>query len=65
MYNLKLNFNKKVFDLRQRKIRLIHDYKQFMFDVYLLQNELNDETMTSFNVPEVLIDESIDVRNNY
>lgn len=55
-------FNEKVFDLRRSKIKLIHDYKQFKMDVYMIQNELDDpDVITPPNFPEVLIDESIDV----
>lgn len=65
MYDLKSEFNQKVFDLRQRKIKLVHDYKQFKFDVCTIQNELNDpETTTPSSFPEVFLDESTDVRNN-
>lgn len=60
---MKSDFNKKVFDLRQQKIKLIHDYKQFKFNTFMIQNELNDpEIITSLDFPEVLIDNSIDVR---
>lgn len=60
---MKSDFNKKVFDLREQKIKLIHDYKQFKFDTFMIQNELNDpEIITSLDFPEVLIDNSIDVR---
>lgn len=53
-----------VLDLKQEKIRLLHDYKQFKFDVDMIENELNDpETITPLDFPNVLIDESIDVRN--
>lgn len=66
IYSLKSNFNEKVFNLRQRKIKLIHDYKQFKLDVYMIQNELNDPDLTiPHNFPEVLIDKSIEVRNNF
>lgn len=64
MSNLKSTFNEKVFDLRQSKIKLINDYKQFKFDVNIIQNELNDpEVITPLDFPEVVVDESIDVRN--
>lgn len=63
---MKSNFNEKMFDLKQRKINLIQDYKQFKFDVNLIQNELNNsEIVTPSNFPEVLTDEFIDVRNKY
>lgn len=63
---MKSNFNKKVFDLRQHKIKLVHDYKQFKFDVCIIQNELNEpETRTPSNFPKVFKDESIDVRYKY
>lgn len=63
---MKTIFNKKVLNLRQNKINLIRDYKQFNYDVYMIQHELNDsKIMTPFNFPEVLIDESIEVRNMY
>ncbi|VVC33540.1 WD40/YVTN repeat-like-containing domain,WD40 repeat,WD40-repeat-containing domain [Cinara cedri] len=59
--SLKSNFNEKIADLRQRKIHLLHDYKQFKFDVCRIQNELNDPGITSpQNFPEVLVDEFID-----
>lgn len=62
---MKTTFNEKVLGLRLRKISLIHDYKQFKFDVCMIQNELNDpEIMTASNFPEVVLDEFIDVRNN-
>lgn len=64
MYDLKSKFNEKVFDLRQRKVELIDDFKQFKFDADMIQNELNDpETITPSNFPEHLIDEFIHVRN--
>lgn len=60
---MKSTFNEKVFNLRQKKIKLIHDYKQFKMDVHMIQNELDDSDITTpSNFPEVLIDESIDVR---
>lgn len=60
---MKSNFNKKVFDLRQHKIKIIHDYKQFKYNTFMIQNELNDpEIITSLDFPEILIDNSIDVR---
>uniref|UniRef100_A0A2S2P1G3 WD repeat-containing protein 52 n=2 Tax=Schizaphis graminum TaxID=13262 RepID=A0A2S2P1G3_SCHGA len=60
-YNLKTTFNEKVLGLRQRKISLIHDYKQFKYDVCMIQKELNDpEIMTASNFPEVVLDEFID-----
>lgn len=63
---MKATFNQKVLNLRQHKIQLIRDYKQFKFDVDMIQNELNDsEITTPINFPEILIDESIDVRNIY
>lgn len=64
---MKSTFNEKVFDLRQSKIKLIHDYKQFKLDVYMIQNELDDPDVTTPpNFPEVLNDESTDVRiSNY
>jgi len=62
---MKKTFNEKVFDLRTQKIRLIHEYKQFKFDISMIQKELNDpEIITPSDFPEVLMDESIDVRNN-
>lgn len=62
---MKKTFNEKVLGLRQRKISLIHDYKQFKFDVCLIQKEFNDsEKMTPSNFLEVVMDESIDVRKN-
>lgn len=62
---MKTTFNEKVLGLRQRKISLIHDYKQFKFDACMIQKELNDpEITTPSNFPEVVMDESIDVRNN-
>jgi len=61
---MKKTFNEKVFDLRRQKIRLIHEYKQFKFDISMIQKELNDpEIITPSDFPEVLMDESIDVRN--
>lgn len=55
-----------MFDLKQRKVKLIHEYKQFKLDVYVIQNELNDpEIKTPSDFPQVLIDETIDVRNLY
>lgn len=61
---MKLEFNKKIFDLKERKIKLIHEYKQFKFDVNMIQNELNDLYITTpSDFPEVIIDECIDVRN--
>jgi len=60
---MKKSFNEKVFELRTQKIKLIHDYKQFKFDINMIQKELNDpEIITPSDFPEVLIDESIDVR---
>jgi len=59
---MKKTFNEKVFELRTQKIRLIHDYKQFKFDISMIQKELNDpEIITPSDFPEVLMDESIDV----
>lgn len=56
-------FNEKVFNLKQSKIQLIHDYKQFKLDVHMIQNELDDpDLITPPNFPEVLVDESINVR---
>jgi hypothetical protein len=53
-----------VFELRTQKIKLIHEYIQFKFDINIIQKELNDpEIVTPSNFPEVLIDESIDVRH--
>lgn len=50
--------------MKHRKIKLIHDYKQFKFDVSEIQNELESpEIITPMDFPEVLVDESIDVRN--
>jgi len=47
-----------------RKIKLIHEYIQFKFDINIIQKELNDpEIITPLDFPQVLIDESIDVRN--
>lgn len=61
---MKKKFNEKVFKLRKQKIKLIHEYKQFKFDISMIQNELNDpEIITPSDFPEVLMDESIDVRN--
>lgn len=66
MASMKTTFNKKILNLRQHKIELIHDYKQFKFDVYMIQNELNDSEITTLlNFPDVLIDEFIDVRSIY
>lgn len=49
--------------MRQRKIKLINDYQQFKYDIYMIQNELNDsEIIAPDNFPEVLADESIDVK---
>lgn len=62
MYDLKSEFNQKVFDLRVKKIKLIHDYEQFKYDVSTIQNELNDpEITTPSDFPEVLPDEFTDV----
>jgi len=63
---LKTTFNEKVSDLRVRKMRLIHDYKQFKYDMFMIQKEFNDpEVMTlQSEFPEIVMDESIDVRNN-
>ncbi|VVC29555.1 WD40/YVTN repeat-like-containing domain,WD40-repeat-containing domain,WD40 repeat [Cinara cedri] len=59
--SLKSSFNVKIADLRQRKIQLLYDYKQFKFDINRIKNELGDEEITSPpNFPEVLVDESID-----
>jgi len=61
---LKTTFNEKVCELRTSKIKLIHEYIQFKFDVNIIQKELNDpEIITPLDFPQVLIDESIDVRN--
>lgn len=61
---MKKKFNEKVFKLRKQKIILIHEYKQFKLDISMIQNELNDpEIITPSDFPEVLMDESIDVRN--
>lgn len=61
---MKKTFNEKVSDLRTQKIRLIHEYKQFKFDISMIQKKLNDpEIITPSDFPEVLMDESIDVRN--
>ncbi|CAH1730872.1 unnamed protein product [Aphis gossypii] len=61
VYNLKTTFNEKVCELRTRKIKLIHEYIQFKFDVNIIQKELNDpEIITPLDFPQVLIDESID-----
>lgn len=61
---MKSTFNDKVLDLKQEKIKLLHGYKQFKFDVDMIEKELNDtETITPLDFPKVLIDESIDVRN--
>ncbi|CAI6355349.1 unnamed protein product [Macrosiphum euphorbiae] len=58
---MKKTFNEKVCDLRTQKIRLIHEYKQFKFDISMIQKELNDpEIITPSDFPEVLMDESID-----
>lgn len=57
-------FNKKFFDLKKWKIKLINDYKQFKFDVNMIQLELKDpEITTPSNFPEVQIDDHIDVSN--
>jgi len=59
---LKSNFNEKVVNLRQRRIQLIYDYRQFKFDIDMIRNKLDDsEITTPENLPEVLIDDSIDV----
>lgn len=61
---MKTTFNEKVCELRMSKIKLIHEYIQFKFDVNIIQKELNDpEIITPLDFPQVLIDESIDVRN--
>lgn len=61
---MKKNFNEKVLQLKTQKIKLIHEYKQFKFDINMIQKELNDpEIITPSDFPEVLMDESIDVRN--
>jgi len=61
---LKTTFNEKVCELRTRKIKLIREYIQFKFDVNIIQKELNDpEIITPLDFPQVLIDESIDVKN--
>jgi len=53
-----------VFELRTQKIKLIHEYIQFKFDINIIQKELNDpKIVTPSKFPEVLIDESIDVRH--
>lgn len=52
-----------MYKLRTRKIKLIHEYIQFKFDVNIIQKELNDLEITPLDFPKVLIDESIDVRN--
>lgn len=62
---MKSSFNEEVFDLKQRKIKLIQDYKQFKFDVCMIQDELNDpEITTPSDFPNVSVDESIDVSNS-
>lgn len=62
---MKTTFNEKVSELRLRKISLIQDYKKFKFDVCMIKKELNDpEIKTLSDFPEVILDESIDVRNN-
>lgn len=59
---MKSNFNEKVVNLRQRRIQLIYDYRQFKFDIDMIRNKLDDsEITTPENLPEVLIDDSIDV----
>lgn len=64
--NLKSNFNKKVLDLRQRKDKLIFDYKQFKFDISMIQYELNDpEILNPSDFPQDKLDESINVRYIY
>lgn len=64
MDNLKSTFNRKVIDLRQRKMQLVHECKQFEFYFNMIRNELVDsEIMIPFNFPEDPIDESIDVRS--
>lgn len=51
--------------LRKRKVNLIRDYKQFKFEICMIQKEFNDpEITTPSNFPEVIMDEFIDVRNN-
>lgn len=50
--------------MKQRKIKLIHDYKQFKFDISEIQNELESpDVITPLDFPELVVDESIDVRN--
>jgi len=62
--NLKSNFNEKVFDLKKWKDKLIDEYKQFKLDIYTIQNELNDpEILNPSDFPQVLLDESINVRH--
>lgn len=64
MNNMKTTFNKKVLNLRQHKIEFVRNYKQFKFDVNMIQKELNDsEITTSLNLPDDLIDELNDVRS--
>lgn len=54
---MKYNFNEKVFNLKQRKIKFIHDKKQFNYDIDTIQNELNDSKLTLVDFPEGSIDE--------
>lgn len=62
---MKTTFNEKVIGLRLRKISLMHDYKQFKFNICMIQKEFNgSEITTPSNFPEVIMDEFIDVRNN-
>jgi hypothetical protein len=52
--------------LKHQKIKLIHDYKQFKYDISEIQNELGSpEIITPTDFPEVIADKSIDVRNIY
>lgn len=53
-----------MFDLKQHKIKLMHNYKRFKSDVHVIQNKLNDlEIMTPTIFSNIIEDASISVRN--
>ncbi|XP_050423055.1 cilia- and flagella-associated protein 44 [Adelges cooleyi] len=59
---IKSKFNGKLLDLKQQKISLIQDYKQFLCDVRMIENELNDSTIsTPDDFPTIPVDKFIDV----
>jgi hypothetical protein len=59
-------FNEMVVHLREWKMSVIRDYKQFNLDIALINHELNDpKIMTPSDFPVQLLDEAFTVRKEF